>query len=457
MLRTARAAVLRFRDPLRIADVRRMWISDLLSVLGDHAAILALAVLIYAQSHSAVAVATVSAAAFAPAFGIGPMLATLADRYPYRSVMVICDLFRVAAYGVILIPGLPIPVIIAVVFLAHCATFPFSAARGAQLPQIAGAQYGAAQALSQSTLQLGALLGFASGAGLVAAAGARGALAVDAASFLLSAALISRVSARARTLTPEHETQPSAVSRMRSGMRSLRQDPLLFWPGMIVTVAVVGATAAEAMAVVVVHTISGTSTSQDGTLLALLLTLPVVVTLVTTLICPTTGNPYRLVQASGWMAIGSHSAAIVALLFLRQGTAGIIAAAIAYACLGVSSALTVPCVTVVGRRLPDDNRASVFSLLQALLLGGQATGALIAGWTTTHFGAGHGIALLLLPAVLFSALGIVRLQKASHGPLATTATAENGRCPTAGIATETSWLTDSREPVEGQLGEKRGT
>jgi MFS family permease len=423
MFRAARAGVLRFRAPLRIADVRRMWISDVLSVLGDHAAILALGVLIYSQTHSAIAVAVISAAAFAPAFGVGPMLATLADRYPYRSVMIICDVIRAAAYCVILVPGLPVPVIIAIVFAAHCATFPFTAARGAQLPAIAGEQYGAAQALSQSTLQLGALLGFAAGAGLVGVAGARGALAVDAASFLVSAVLIGALSARARTTQDDIESQPSAVSRMRAGARTLRGDPLLFWPAMIVTIAIVGATAADAMAVIVVHTVSGARPGQNATLLALLLILPVLVTITTTLVCPTDGDPYRLVQLSGWMAIGSHGVAIVALMFVHQGGVGVVAAATAYACLGVSSALTVPCVSVVGRRLPADNRASVFALLEALLIGGQASGALLAGWTATHFGAGHGIAILLVPAIPLSVLAIARLQQAAHRSKQPTATA----------------------------------
>lgn len=147
-----------------------------------------------------------------------------------------------------------------------------------------------------------------------------------------------------------------------------------------------------------------------GFLLALLLILPVLVTLITTVVCPTDGEPYRLVRISAWMAIGSHGVAIVALLLLHRSTLGVLAAAIGYAALGVSSALTVPCVSVVRRRLPDDNRASVFSLLEALPIGGQAAGALLSGWTVTRLGAGHGLAVLLLPAVVVSAVGLSRLR-----------------------------------------------
>lgn len=415
MIATTRNAITRLAAPLQIADVRRMWLSDVLSVLGDHAAILALAVYVYGRSHSPLAVALISAAAFAPAFGVGPLLATLADRFAYRPVMVTADLVRAAAYSLILIPGLPLPLLVAVVFLAHCATFPFSAARGAQLPQIAGEQYGAAQALSQATLQVGALLGFATGAGFLALVGARGALAADAITFCASAVLIARVSARARTTDDATGRRPSAAARLRSGAATLRRDPLLFWPAVLVTVAVVGATAADAMAVVVVHALSPHRGSTTGGLLALLLILPVCVTLIATVVCPTEGDPFRLVRVSAWMAIGSHGLAIVALLMMRTGPVGAVAAAVAYAALGVSSAMTVPCVSVVGRRLPSANRASVFSLLESLLVGGQATGALAAGWAASRLGAGPGIAVLLAPAILLAAVGLSRLATPSEG------------------------------------------
>ena len=411
MLRAARAGVTRFRAPLQVPDVRRMWYSDLLSVLGDQAAVLALAVLVYARSHSVLAVAVTSAAAFAPAFGVGPLLATLADRFAYRRVMIVCDLVRAGAYGVILIPGLPVPALVVIVFAAHCASFPFTAARGAQLPQIAGDRYGAAQALSQSTLQVGALLGFAVGGALLAIVGARGALALDSASFVVSALFVATVAARVRTPVDTGDTVAvTAWSRLRSGASSLRNDPLLFWPATLVTVAVLGATGAEALAVVVVHRVSHPHAGENGPLLALLLILPAVLTLITSVVCPTDGDPYRLVRIAGWMAIGAHVIAICSLLLLSRTAAGVAAALVAYACLGVSNALTVPCVSVVGGRLPTHNRASVFSLLEALLIGGQAVGALLAGVAVSVFGTGPGIAVLLAPAVVVSAVGISRLR-----------------------------------------------
>jgi MFS family permease len=399
------------RALLQIPDVRRMWLSDLLSLPGDNAAVIALAVLVYGRTHSAGLVAITSAAAYAPALGIGPLLATFADRYAYRSVLIASDLFRAAAYAAILIPGLPVAAIIAIVFAAHCSTFPFTAARGAQLPQLAGEQYGAAQQLFQSTYQLGSLMGYAIGGALVALGGARGAIALDAASFAVSAALIARVSMRARTENRSDEPRVSAMGRMMSGARTLRTDPLLFWPAVMVTSAAVGVVAAQAMAVVLVRELRPATTSGHGSgpWLALLLILPMLVAILASALCPTKGAPRRLVRASGWMAVGSHGLAVTALLFAHHGRFGVALAALAYAALGVSEAMTVPCVTVVGQRLPSDNRASVFSLLQSMLVAGQAAGALLAALAVAGLGVNAGICVLLLPAIAVAGLALSRL------------------------------------------------
>src|SRR5204863_344914 len=66
----------------------------------------------------------------------GPLLAALAERYPYRRVMIICDLARMVLIGVVAIPGLPVAATLVVLFLAMLANPPTQAARSALLPLI---------------------------------------------------------------------------------------------------------------------------------------------------------------------------------------------------------------------------------------------------------------------------------------------------------------------------------
>jgi MFS family permease len=404
----------RLARPLRMRDVRLMWLSDLLSVIGDAAAVLGLGVLTLSRTHSPVAVAIISAAAFAPAFGIGPLLATVADRVPYRDVMITCDVVRAACYAAVVVIPLPFAAMVAVVFAAHCATFPFSAARGAQLPQISGDNYGAAQSLSQATLPVGTLLGSAAGGLLLAIAGTRAAITADVASFLVSAALVAAVRVRARTDAAEDGGGPGAWRRLSAGQRTLRRDRYLFWPAVMVTAAAAGLAAAESMAVVLAHAFRP-STGGAGALAATLLVVLSVCTVGAGVAAPAEGQQRRLVLAAAWMGLVPSAIAVVLVLRAGGGLLGIAALGGCYAMLGVSSAMTVPCVTVVGQRLPADNRASVFALLEALLMAGQAVGAVGGGWLVSALGATTGLAVALCPGVVVcgvAAAKLVRLPRA---------------------------------------------
>ncbi len=388
-----------------------MWASDLLSLIGDFAAVLALGVLVLSRTHSPIAVALVSAAAFAPAFGIGPLLATVADRFAYRHVMIACDLFRALCYGAILLITLPLPGLVATVFLAHCASFPFSAARGAQLPQIAGAHYGAAQSLSQSTGQLATLLGAATGGTFLLLGGARGALLVNVLTFLASAVLVAAVRSRARTESDPDVTQAGYLQRMKAGWASLRGDALLFWPAVMVTASAAGSTAVISMVVVAAHSVRSASTS-GGAFAAVLSAVLALSTIVAGTLAPADGEQRHLLRVGAWMALVSHAIAVALLLLIGPGPLGVTALVAAYTVLGPSCSMTVPCVTVVGQRLPATNRASVFALLEALLLAGQATGALAGGWAVSTLGVGPGLIVLLCPGILVCAAAIGRLRTA---------------------------------------------
>ncbi|MDX3227934.1 MFS transporter [Streptomyces sp. ME19-01-6] len=135
-------------------------------------------------------------------------LAGLADRFPRRTVMVGCDMVRTALVGLMALPGMPLPPLAALVVLAQLAEAPFAAAQGALLPAVLGeGAYARGQRLMFITQQIGQVLGFAAGGLLVAWLGPRPALAANAATFLLSAALIrtgvrDRAAAGGRTAGP---------------------------------------------------------------------------------------------------------------------------------------------------------------------------------------------------------------------------------------------------------------
>ena len=77
-----------FRDVLAVREFRSIYASSSLSWVGDYLARAAIAALVYDQTKSVAASAAAFAVSFAPWLLGGPVLASIAERYPYRTVMV---------------------------------------------------------------------------------------------------------------------------------------------------------------------------------------------------------------------------------------------------------------------------------------------------------------------------------------------------------------------------------
>ena len=116
------------------------------------------------------------------------MLSGLADRFPRRRVMIVCDLARVALVAIMAVSGIPIAVLVALLFLVTMIGAPFLSARAALYPDIlTGDLYVLGTAVTLTTLQFAQVLGFAVGGALVGFFGVEVSLLIDAATFALSA------------------------------------------------------------------------------------------------------------------------------------------------------------------------------------------------------------------------------------------------------------------------------
>jgi MFS family permease len=97
----------RYRDVFAVAEFRALWAAQVLSVGGDQLARVALTVLVYAHTGSALLAAVAYAASIAPQFLGGLLLSGLADRWPRRSVMIVCDLARAPLAALMALSGMP--------------------------------------------------------------------------------------------------------------------------------------------------------------------------------------------------------------------------------------------------------------------------------------------------------------------------------------------------------------
>jgi MFS family permease len=175
----------------RVPEFRVVWAAELFSIAGDQLARVALAVLVYGRTGSAVWAAVAYALTFLPALLGGVLLSGLADRYRRREVMIVSDVARAVLVAVMAIPDLPLWALCAVLVGVVLLGSPHTAAQGALYPDILpGELYERGLAVRQITSQTAQLVGFATGGLLVAAVSPAVALLGNAVSFALSAVVL---------------------------------------------------------------------------------------------------------------------------------------------------------------------------------------------------------------------------------------------------------------------------
>jgi MFS family permease len=213
-----------------VPAARRFFAVHLQSSLGTGMGYVALVLIALERFHSAWAVAVILLADLLPLMLLGPVLGGVADRLPRRPCAVAADLLRGAAFLGIAVAG-QLWLVIVLAALAGAGTGVFRPAVLAGLPHLAGERYhAAATSLFGAITTLGQTLGPLLAAALLLGDGAGPALAVNGASFLISAAVLCTID-----LGRPAPRRPDAVDRpARRGFPA---------PGLAVVAAIAGATA----------------------------------------------------------------------------------------------------------------------------------------------------------------------------------------------------------------------
>lgn len=221
-----------------VPEFRALWSAQVLSVAGDQLARVAITLLVFSQTGSALLASVAFAASVLPTFLGGLLLSGLADRWPRRQVMIVCDLGRAAIVGVMALPLMPLGARVGLLFLLTMAGAPFSSARAALYPDILGGdRYVLGTAITLTTMQFAQVVGFAAGGVAVSFFGVRTSLLVDAATFIVSA-VITRIWVQPRPAarsephepgSPEDSTGRSGGS-LKAGLRLVFGSPALLTP-----------------------------------------------------------------------------------------------------------------------------------------------------------------------------------------------------------------------------------
>ena len=199
-----------FRDVFAVAEFRALWLAQLLSVAGDQLARVALTVLVYDRTRSALLAAITFVVSIVPTFVGGVTLAWLADRYPRRRVMIVCDLARCGLVLVMAINGMPLAAMVGGLFLVTLTGAPFTSARAAVYPDVLdGEKYVMGTAVTLTTNQFAQVVGFAAGGVAVGVVGTGPALVIDAATFAGSALIVGLWVRRRPAPAPAGNQAPS--------------------------------------------------------------------------------------------------------------------------------------------------------------------------------------------------------------------------------------------------------
>src|SRR3712207_1428783 len=98
-------------DALQHGEFRALCCAEAISVFGDQLARVALALLVFDRTSSALLTALTYALTFVPAVLGGWLLSGLADRYPRRRIVILADLARAALAAAMVIPGMSLPIL----------------------------------------------------------------------------------------------------------------------------------------------------------------------------------------------------------------------------------------------------------------------------------------------------------------------------------------------------------
>jgi MFS family permease len=209
---------------LRHKDFRYLFLGQSASVIGDRAVVVAIALFVTQQTGSATDLGLVLAAQSLPLVALLLFGGVWADRLPRHRIMVVTDLFRAGLHfllaALILTGAVEIWQVVVIEALFGAAMAFFQPAYTGLLPEtVPESMIQDARALTETTANLAFVLGPALATALVLGVGAGEAFAFDAATFVLSALLLTRIHPRARQQTG---ATASVLEELRAGFVEVR-------------------------------------------------------------------------------------------------------------------------------------------------------------------------------------------------------------------------------------------
>lgn len=359
-----------FGEVFAVKGFLPLFIATSLSTWGDYVARLTIAAVVYQRTASPLATATTFAVSLLPSIFGRTLLGPLADRLPYKDVLVASHLSRAVMVGVLVwlvASEVPIPLLLVAFFFLETLGGPAVAAQQVLMTDLFEDRRVFVGAMGMSALgeQVNQALGFVLGGVVIAALGPTNALLVDLVSFLVCALVVGLV-LRRKPLAgrPTPGLTGFFADLGRAGAYVARHPVLRRLLGLSLVVNL-GVSAPEAVAIPYAG-----AAGLGGLLMA----------------APIAGAAVGVVLVSRWEPQVSNSRMIamalampVPLLFtaFRPGIAVTVAL---WFVSGVLQAFMLPLQSTFSLVTPAERRGTIFGLAGALSVTAAGLSYLAAGW-----------------------------------------------------------------------------
>lgn len=370
-----------------------------MSIFGDQLTLVALPLATYAVTSSALAVGIVASAEAVTAVLFGLPAGALADRLPYRRVLVLTDLGRLGILLALVLslhldaggitPLLAVAIGLGIVRVVH------DAAASAAIPLVVPHEdLVAANGRMQASEAASTAVGPALAGALIAVSGTTLAFGVDAATFALSGLTLARLRRLDEAPPPEEAAETArAFARFRGdiadGVRQLVHDAPMRRIVVLVAAMNVLAVAVEAQFIPYAREVLGIGALGIGAYFALGGTVAVITSLLVG----------RSTSALG-SAVTIGLAVFAGGVLLAGLSPSRLSVAVAYLCAGFGSAIVITHATTFRqRRFPVRVQGRVAMAVRALILAPMPVGFIAGGWLAVHRS----------PEELFVVAGIVGL------------------------------------------------
>jgi len=363
--------------------------------VGDGVSKVALLWFVYAMTDSALKMSLIGVLQTIPPLVFGPLAGVLLDRLDKRRAMIVIDLVRtglLASIPILHTLGLlTLPLLYVLVFVIAMFSMAFGPALNATLPLVVKKeQLTGVNALMQSAMTIGQLLGPALSGMLIAAIGAQNALYANAAAFFLSA--LCKIPLRlphVRVHRSSDNVWTQAVKDLKDGIRFVFvKQRLLFLLMIVASIFTLGSTAFVYLLPVIGDRLLHVGSVALGWLWSSL-SLGILATTVWLI-----WKPQQTVCARIWMIAIAAAIAAVAVPGLLMSDSMLWAGGLIVA-IGATSGLITPLVSAsLQERTPKDLMARVFGLFNTGTMVFSMIGMTLFGWIADRFGPGVSLAAI---------------------------------------------------------------